>query len=93
MFKIINIITNNYFLKKKLKVASFNSPIRRINDNWQGRSRDGEKIINGEKNSNNISNFNKFLFLRVLSHVFFHSDTKDASLKLQCIRQTVNGPL
>ena len=66
MFKIINIITNNYFLKKKLKVASFNSPTRRINDNWQGRSRDGEKIINGKKNSNNISNFNKFLFLRDL---------------------------
>jgi len=66
MFKIINIITNNYFLKKKLKVASFNSPIRRINDNWQGTSIDGKKIINGKKNSNNISNFNKFLFLRDL---------------------------
>ena len=62
MFKIINIITNNYFLKKKIKVASFNSPIRRINDNWQGTSRDGEKIINGKIKSNNISNFNKSKF-------------------------------
>ena len=34
-----------------------------------------------------------FFFLRVLSDVFFYSDTKDASLKLQCMRQTVNGPL
>mgnify|MGYP006237404929 CR=1 FL=1 len=46
MLKFIDLITNNYFLKKKLKVDGKNSPVRRLTDNWQGNSEIGKKIIN-----------------------------------------------
>ena len=36
MFNSLNLITNNYFLKQKLKVPEFQSPIRKLTDSWQG---------------------------------------------------------
>ena len=66
MLKFINLITNNYFLKQKLKVTGQSSPVRRLTDNWQGQSEIGKKIISGETNSKLIKDFNKFNFLRDL---------------------------
>ena len=66
MLKFINLITNNYFLKQKLKVTGQSSPVRRLTDNWQGQSEIGKKIINGKTNPKLIKDFNKFNFLRDL---------------------------
>ena len=66
MLKFINLITNNYFLKQKLKVTGQSSPVRRLTDNWQGQSEIGKKIISGKKNPKLIKDFNKFNFLRDL---------------------------
>ena len=66
MLKFINLITNNYFLKQKLKVTGQSSPVRRLTDNWQGQSEIGKKIINGKTNPKLIKDFNKFYFLRDL---------------------------
>ena len=66
MFNSLNWITNNYFLKQKLSVPNFKSPIRRLTDTWQGISENGKKILNGKVNPKSFSNFNKFVFLRDL---------------------------
>ena len=66
MLKFINLITNNYFLKQKLKVTGQSSPVRRLTDNWQGQSEIGKKIISGKTNPKLIKDFNKFNFLRDL---------------------------
>ena len=66
MLKFINLITNNYFLKQKLKVTGQSSPVRRLTDNWQGQSGIGKKIISGKMNPKLIKDFNKFSFLRDL---------------------------
>ena len=66
MLKFINLITNNYFLKQKLKVTGQSSPVRRLTDNWQGQSEIGKKIISGKMNPKLIKDFNKFNFLRDL---------------------------
>ena len=66
MLKFINLITNNYFLKQKLKVDGKNSPERRLTDNWQGNSEIGKTIVNGKTNPKLIKDFNKFYFLRDL---------------------------
>ena len=47
MFNSLNWITNNYFLKQKLKVPELNSRIRKLTDSWQGIPENGQKIING----------------------------------------------
>ena len=66
MLKFIDLITNNYFLKKKLKVDEHNSPVRRLTDNWQGNSEIGKTIVNGKTNPKLIKDFNRFYFLRDL---------------------------
>ena len=66
MLKFINLITNNYFLKQKLKVTGQSSPVRRLTDNWQGQSEIGKKIISSKTNPKVIKDFNKFNFLRDL---------------------------
>ena len=66
MLKFINLITNNYFLRQKLKVTGQSSPVRRLTDNWQGQSEIGKKIISGKTNPKLIKDFNKFNFLRDL---------------------------
>ena len=66
MLKFINLITNNYFLKQKLKVTGQSSPVRRLTDNWQGQSEIGKKIISSKTNPKLIKDFNKFNFLRDL---------------------------
>lgn len=66
MLTILNLITNNYFLKQKLKVPKVNSSTRRITDTWQGNIENGKKIIDGKLGPDKIVNFNKFLFLRDL---------------------------
>ena len=66
MLRFINLITNNYFLKQKLKVTGQSSTVRRLTDNWQGQSEIGKKIINGKTNPKLIRDFNKFNFLRDL---------------------------
>ena len=45
MLKLIDIITNNYFLKQKLKVTIPKTPVRRLTDNWQGSTKSGKKIF------------------------------------------------
>ena len=66
MFSFLDLITNNYFLKQKLKIDTFNSPVRRLTDNWQGISTTGQKIINGKINLKLSNSFSKFNFLRDL---------------------------
>ena len=66
MLKFLNLITNNYFLKQKLKVIGQNSAVRRLTDNWQGKSEIGKNIVNGKTNPKLLKNFNKFYFLRDL---------------------------
>lgn len=44
MLGFLNLITNNYFLKQKLKIEPINSPERRLTDNcndfiWKGGKR------------------------------------------------------
>ena len=45
MLKIINLITNNYFLKQKLQVPLFEKPIRRLTDTWRGNTQKGRIIL------------------------------------------------
>lgn len=66
MFNSLNLITNNYFLKQKLKVPEFQSPIRKLTDSWQGNIENGQKIINGKLTPKVSLDFNKFEFLRDL---------------------------
>ncbi len=66
MLKVLNLITNNYFLKQKLKVPKINISIRRLSDTWQGNIQLGKKIIDKKLKSDEIIDFNKFLFLRDL---------------------------
>ena len=66
MLKILNLISNNYFLKQKLSVPTLNSPVRRLTDTWQGISKQGKEIIEKKLTAKKISNFNQFLFLRDL---------------------------
>ena len=66
MLGFLNLITNNYFLKQKLKIEPINSPERRLTDNWQCDAIKGQKIINGQINPKQIPDFNNFKFLRDL---------------------------
>ena len=66
MFNFLNLITNNYFLKQKLKINPVNSPVRRLTNNWQGNIIFGENIVKGKFNTKKISDFQKFNFLRDL---------------------------
>ena len=66
MFNSLNLITNNYFLKQKLKVPEFQSPIRKLTDSWQGNIESGQKIINRKLTPKVSLDFNKFEFLRDL---------------------------
>ena len=66
MFNFLDLITNNHFLKQKLKIDTFNSPVRRLTDNWQGISITGQKILNGKINLKLTNSFSKFNFLRDL---------------------------
>ena len=64
MLGFLNLITNNYFLKQKLKIEPINFQERRLTDNWQGDTIKGQKIISGKINPKQISDFNNFKFLR-----------------------------
>ena len=66
MLKLIDIITNNYFLKQKLKVTIPKKPVRRLTDSWQGSSKSGKKILINSVNTKTIRDFNKFNFIRDL---------------------------
>ena len=66
MLKLIDIITNNYFLKQKLKVTIPKTPIRRLTDNWQGSTKSGKRILSNSVNTKTIQDFNKFNFIRDL---------------------------
>ena len=50
MLKLIDIITNNYFLKQKLKVTIPKTPVRRLTDNWQGSTKSGKRILSNPIN-------------------------------------------
>tara|TARA_A200000113_G_scaffold81643_1_gene72658 strand:- start:172 stop:1716 length:1545 start_codon:yes stop_codon:yes gene_type:complete len=66
MLEIIDIITNNYFLKQKLKVTIPKTPVRRLTDSWQGLTKSGKKILSNPVNIKTIRDFNKFNFIRDL---------------------------
>ncbi|MDC0093980.1 heparinase II/III family protein [Alphaproteobacteria bacterium] len=66
MLNSLNWITNNYFLKQKLKVPEFNAPVRKLTDSWQGIPKKGHKILNGALSKKGSLDFNKFEFLRDL---------------------------
>ena len=66
MLNSLNWITNNYFLKQKLNVPEFNSPIRKLTDSWQGILLNGQKILKGNITPKTSLDFNKFEFLRDL---------------------------
>ncbi len=66
MLKLIDIITNNYFLKQKLKVTVPKIPVRRLTDSWQGSTKSGKKILINPVNTKPIRDFNKFNFIRDL---------------------------
>ena len=66
MLKVIDLITNNYFLKQKLKVIAPNTPVRRLTDSWQGSTVRGKKILRDPVNTKTISDFSKFHFIRDL---------------------------
>ena len=66
MLKLIDIITNNYFLKQKLKVTIPKTPVRRLTDNWQGSTKSGKRILSNPVNTKTIQDFNKFNFIRDL---------------------------
>ena len=51
MLKLIDIITNNYFLKQKLKVTIPKTPVRRLTDNWQGSTKSGKRILSNPTNT------------------------------------------
>ena len=66
MLKLIDVITNNYFLKQKLKVTIPKTPVRRLTDSWQGSTKSGKKILINPANTKTIRDFNKFNFIRDL---------------------------
>ena len=66
MLEIIDIITNNYFLKQKLKATIPKTPVRRLTDSWQGSTKSGKKILGNPVNTKTIRDFNKFNFIRDL---------------------------
>ena len=66
MIKVIDIITNNYFLKQKLKVIIPKTPVRRLTDSWQGSTKNGKKILINSVDRKTIQDFNKFNFIRDL---------------------------
>ena len=66
MLKVIDIITNNYFLKQKLKVTIPKTPVRRLTDSWQGSTKSGKKILINPVNTKKSRDFNKFHFIRDL---------------------------
>ena len=66
MPNVVDLITNNYFLKKKLKVTTPNTPLRRLIDSWQGSTESGKKILINPVNTKTIRDFNKFHFIRDL---------------------------
>ncbi len=66
MLKVIDIITNNYFLKQKLKVTIPKTPVRRLTDSWQGSRESGKKILINPVNTKKSWDFNKFHFIRDL---------------------------
>jgi len=66
MLEIIDIITNNYLLKQKLKVTIPKIPVRRLTDSWQGLAKSGKKILSNPVNIKTIRDFNKFNFIRDL---------------------------
>ena len=66
MLNLIDVITNNYFLKQKLKVTIPKTPVRRLTDSWQGSTKSGKKILINPANTRNIQDFNKFNFIRDL---------------------------
>ena len=55
MLGFLNLITNNYFLKQKLKIEPINFQERRLTDNWQGDTIKGQKIISGKINPKQIN--------------------------------------
>ena len=57
MLRLIDIITNNYFLKQKLKVTIPKTPVRRLTDNWQGSTKSGKRILSNPVNTKTIQNF------------------------------------
>ena len=66
MLNSLNWVTNNYFLKQKLRVPEFIAPIRKLTDSWQGITKNGQKILNEYPSKKVSLNFNKFEFLRDL---------------------------
>ena len=66
MLNSLNWITNNYFLKQKLSVPEFNSPVRKLTDSWQGIPVNGQNILKGNITPKTSLDFNKFKFLRDL---------------------------
>ena len=81
MLGFLNLLTNNYFLKQKLKIEPVNSPERRLTDNWHGDEIKGQKIISGNTKSRQIHDFNKFEFLRDLK--------SDGSIKARSIARSL----
>src|SRR6056300_242087 len=91
MLGFLNLITNNYFLKQKLKIEPINSPERRLTDNWQGDAIKGQKIISGKINPKQIPDFNNFKFLRDLkSEGSFKARSFARSLIDEWIEQDIN---
>ena len=66
MLNLIDVITNNYFLKQKLKVTIPKTPVRRLTDSWQGSTKSGKKILINPIYTKTIQDFNKFNFIRDL---------------------------
>jgi hypothetical protein len=62
MLKILNLISNNYFLKQKLSVPTLNSPVRRLTDTWQGISKQGKKIIEEKLTAKKYQTLMNFYF-------------------------------
>ena len=58
MLRVIDLITNNYFLKQKLKVTAPNTPVRRLTDSWQGSTVRGKKILRDPVNKRIINDEN-----------------------------------
>ena len=57
MLKLIDVITNNYFLKQKLKVTIPKTPVRRLTDSWQGSTKSGKRLLSNPINKKTISDF------------------------------------
>ena len=62
MLKILNLISNNYFLKQKLSVPTLNSPVRRLTDTWQGISKQGKEIIEKKLTAKKYQTLMNFYF-------------------------------